>query len=72
MLNQVYTKISKLYQITNSCNRYILSIYLAVYPRYIPGLYLVYMELNLLLDPDPRNAARNQNCLPNSRAAAHR
>ena len=26
----------------------------------------------LNLDPDPRNAARNQNCLPNSRAAAHR
>ena len=71
-LYQVYTKISKLYQIANNCNRYILCIYLSVYLGFIPGLYQVYLELNLLLHPDPRNAARNQNCLPNSRAAAHR
>ena len=31
-LYQVYTKFSKLYQIANSCDRYILCIYLAVYP----------------------------------------
>ena len=30
MLYQVYTKISKLYQIANNCNRYILCIYLHV------------------------------------------
>ena len=71
-LYQVYTKISKLYQIANNCNRYILCIYLSVYLGFIPGLYQVYLELNLLLHPDPRNAARNQNCLPSSRAAAHR
>lgn len=43
-----------------------LCIYLLVYPWLIPDLYHVYVELNLLLDPDPRNAACNRNRLPNS------
>ena len=56
-LYQVYTKISKLYQIAKNCNRYILCTYLSVYFWFIAGLYQVYLELNLLLHPDPRNAA---------------